>query len=987
MDGPPTLAFLRSRIAVVAIAVALSVVAASALYLYLTRPQPPTGQPPASTMPSQSSIPTASPSVGAPGSPTVTDAAAVEVLTVVATSPSSGDTGAAPRTAIEMSFNLPVDAAAAQSYFSVLPEVPGTFSPGRGPKDIVFTPSGTFGLGSSVNVVIRKGYASRNGYALEEDYAFSFGTALAQAQVVFEVGSQIARLHNVQSGHSATVTLQFGDAVPADTMLQTYRATSGDLLTALVHKADGTYLDRPIQTARMELLDRARARNGRTYTITQPDGIYLLLAANRQAQYGAMWLDVSRFGVILRQDDQKVVGAGIDLESGSTTPTFDITFYNLNRSVQPVLSGSFTGSGEFAATDPAHVDVAVATSAGEDVVIPLGISQTNADIKSRGDLSNEPQIFLTTDRAGYQQRDVVRFSGVVRLNNDQAYTVPAGMTVAVWSGYGADKPVSKHVAVAPDGTFQGTFRMPASAFNDDGTDSQLPLFAGTPVQEDEGISPFVTLVGALGDHDPKASITVGFDKTTYVARDEIVASLSAVDRQGNPLGGKRLHLRIYATGRAWQPSELDSFAVPSSWGLPISGARISLDSQGKATYTFSANVADKEADQEVTLVAEYGSGETAAIVSRTAIVYQADEEIYLLPSRTIYQPGETVIAPFVVETTAGDRAGAVPITYEFGHTEYKGSRMKTTVVATGTLTTGPDGVGVVRAAYSGPGGEVVLRVKGRDAAGNTFVDTRSLTITEDLVPYASIGATDSLVQLSAIPDRISYTVGETARITVASPAAMSAFVSLERGRIHRSEWVSLQRGENRLRYKVTADLAPGFTLTLSYFRDGSYFSEGLPISVNNANRMLTLAVTSDRATYSPGQVAHLTVAVTDSSGAPIAATLLVDAYDANISAHRLVDQPSIAGTFFTPTARATNSSSSLVGIGNWGGRCGMSGNANESAPTNPGGLVVWLPHLVTNAQGQATIDVPIERGAVRLVVYAHTSATLVGQAQLELSAP
>ena len=387
----------------VTFAAVLTITSAGALYVYLgsSQPQPVTQQPASSSVkPSSSSSPSAVPNVTEVGSQTVTNASAGEVLSVIATTPTSGGTGASPRTPIQLSFNLSVDPVAAQTYFSVLPAIEGTFSQGRTPQDIVFTPSGSFGRGSSVTVVLRKGYMSRDGYALEDDYTFSFKTALSRAQVVFQVGDQIARLHNVPSGRSVTVTLQFGDHVPADTVLETFRATSGELLTGFVHSANGSYRDRPIPTATMQSVARVRAVNGRSYTFTQPAGIYLVLAANSQAQYGAMWLDFSRFGVILRQDDQKIVGAGLDLTTGSTDPTFDITFYSLRNEVEPVLSGSFTGRGEFAARYPAPFEMAVATSAGEDVVIPLGIPQTNADIKVVRDLSEQPHIFLTTDRAG-----------------------------------------------------------------------------------------------------------------------------------------------------------------------------------------------------------------------------------------------------------------------------------------------------------------------------------------------------------------------------------------------------------------------------------------------------------------------------------------------------------------------------------------------------------------------------------------------------------
>jgi len=977
-DWASRLSFLRSRNALIAIVVALAVIAVGAGVFLLARPQ---SQPVAKATPLV--IASAAPSVAELGTQTVIKASTVQVLTVVASSPTSGSTGAAADTAIDLTFNLRVDPAGVPSFFSVLPTAPGTFSQGPTPKDVVFTPTKAFGLGVSVKVVVRKGYASRDGYALRDDYSFSFITALKPGQVVFQVGNQVARLHSVQSGHSVDVTLQFGDDVPADIELETFRATSSDLLSALVHDANGAYIDRPIATGAMHSVAKKKATNGGSYTITQPDGVYLLLAAGSQGQYGAMWLDVSKFGVLVRQDDQKIVVAGEDLTNGTTTATFDIAFFNLLNRVERVRNGSFTGTAAFPAAYPAPIDVAVATSGGEDLVIPLVAPQTNADIKVVGDLSKQPQIFLTTDRAGYQKGDTVRFAGLVRTSNDQAYTVPTTTTIAVWSGYGQNKLVSKAVQVDKYGTFRGSFAMPDGAFNSDGSDGQMTLNAGTLPQEASSTSPFFIVIAVLGNHTPQATIKVSFDKPTYLASDKIVAAVEGVDSTGKPLAAKSVRLTIYSNGHSSKPSELDGFAAASSWGVAVQNVTVSLDASGHATYTFRANVAQKAADQEVTLAATYGSGVGAAVDARTALVYQAAAEAFLLPSRSVYKPGDNVIAPFVVESTAGLRVGGAPLVYEFDKTDYAGDKATTTVVASGRVTADANGIGVVRTRYPGPVGDVLLRIRGKDAAGNAFEDAKPLTISGDPASLSSFAPSDSLIQLSVTSDKIAYAVGDTAHLTITSPAALSVFLSVERGRIHLSKWVSLAQGDTPLTLAISPDLAPGVTLTFSYFQNGSYVSEGLPISINNADRQLNLTMTTDQPTYTAGQTAHVTVSVTDSTGTPASVTLWADGYDASMSANKLVDQNSIAGAFLSPALRGTDGSSSLTGIGDWGGRCGAGGNVAEPAVTKPGHAAVWLTVLATN--GKATIDVPITRGSVRLTLFAMTSTTSLGQAQIDLS--
>src|SRR5260370_12850023 len=244
------------------------------------------------------------------------------------------------------------------------------------------------------------------------------------------------------------------------------------------------------------------------------------------------------------------------------------------------------------------------------------------------------------------------------------------------------------------------------------------------------------------------------------------------------------------------------------------------------------------------------------------------------------------------------------MSYEFDRTVYSGNTSTPRVVVAGTVTTDESGLGVVEATYNGPADGIVLKVKGNDAAGNTFQDTKWLTIATDVSGLVTFNGFDTLVQLGVTQDKIAYKVGDTANLTVTAPANENVLMSLERGRIHSYRWLALKAGDNPLSFNVTPDLAPGFSIIFSYFRNGAYVSEGLPIPIDNSERLLkvTIAkvtVAADKASYRPGSTALLTVTVTDSAGKPVAATLFADAYDAVMSSYKLVDKASIGSTFFT----------------------------------------------------------------------------------------
>jgi len=963
------------------------VVVGSGFGLYLVaRTHPPVPPPARNTA--------AAPSAQPIGAQSVAQTVQAVVLSVVKTTPGASATDIPLNASITLAFNLAMNPATVKNFLTVQasdsgqPNVAGTLKQGKAPQQVVFTPSATFDFGTSVNVDLRTGIQSRDGTKLNNDFSFAFTTILEPTSVDFG-----ARLLSAPAGHPLTVDIQVGSGSSAPLTIKTYKATANDLLAALVYSSkDGQYLDKPIVTKSMRLMDNAgtslRASGARTSTveaadsvvISEPAGIYVVMAMDGSRQAGVVWVDFSRYEILLRQDDQKVVVAGEDLITGATTPKFDIAFYNLMNAVHPKLSGSFTGTAEFPAKFPAGLDIAIATSGGEDVVVPISAPTTGAFIGVSTDLSTHPQIFLTTDRPAYKRGEVVKFGGAVRVSNDQSYTVGGGGKVEVWSWTGGT--TLAVATVAADGTFGGSFRVPAGAFNPDGTDGQLTVFASAfgANHADPNLLKTSANIVTLGAHAPTSVITVKLDKVSYVASDTVVASITAVNLKGKPLAGQTVNITVYAAQDTVQPVEMDTFPSPTTWGQPVlENVKVRLDATGHAKYSMKASAALKAVDQEITVAVTSGSGKATAVGAATAIVYQATDEVFLLDSRSSYQTGDAygVVAHFVVENRGGARVAGLPMAFELDRTDYQGDNSVTTVVGTGVVTTNSEGLGTIRTTYTGPPASLVLRIAGKDPSGDVFEVDGGL----DFQP----GPAGSDFGITA--DKIAYNVGDTANLTVTSGSAVSGLLSLERGRVHQYRWLQLTKGDNLLAVAVTPDLAPGFTVVFSYFQNGVYNSNDFTVYVNNSSRLLKVAVAADQPTYAKGQTAHLTVAITDSTGAPVAATLLADGYDARMSAYELV-QVSIAGAFLTPSPLSTNGTSSLASIGNFGGGgCGGGQNIVLGSPY-AGRTAVWLTNLATDSAGHATIDVPIvQSGPIRLVVFAGSATSSWGQAEIDLNVP
>ena len=937
------------------------------------------------------------PSVAPAGSRAVATPKQAVNLTVVRTVPADGSSANATDTPITVDFNLPVDATSAASFLRVFTtgamapagsSLQGTVTEGAAPEEIVFKPAARFGVNVTVVASVLNGLQAIDGSPLSGDFSVRFTTVPGPRTVTFLNNDEFVRLVNAPSGRPVNLSIQTGDGLSDSVVLKTYKATAQDLLNAFVFSTSG-YADAAVNTSAMTPVENdgttitasgarfSHVQNGVGATVNQPDGLYVVVAADASGQYGAVWINFSRYALMVRQDDQRVVVAGEDLTTGDATAQFAVTFYSLRDGVQAKASTTFTGAADLPSKFPSAFDLAVVQVGGEIAVVPIAAPETNADVRITGDLSQQLKGFITTDRLAYQKGDTVRFAGAVRLSNDQVYALGA-QKVNVWAPSTGTTLVQ--VAVAADGTFSGSFAIPAAAFNADGSDNTFGIMADSP-STDPGFAFLLsasTTVVAAGPHSPSATVTVALDKATYAASDTIAATVTGP-------ASATVNVSIYASLHTVQPAEGDSFVSTTSWGDAIkTNVPVKLDATGHATYSFKANVAQKAADEEITVAATYGTGAAQAVGAHTAVVFQAADEVFLLPLRVSYRTGDTVVAPFVVEARDGTRVPNASLAFELDSTDYSGSTAITKVVGSGNVTTDANGLGVVRTAMAIESGQITLRVRGKDAAGNVFEEDVALAVNVPLTSSYSGVETNARLDIGA--DKVAYAPGDSAVLTVTSPSAETALLSLERGRVHTYRLVKLAKGDNTVHVDVTPDLAPAFNAVFSYFQGGDYTSQAYPVSVSTASRVLKVKLTTDVGSYTKGQTAHVTIAVTDAGGAAVPASALVDGYDAQMAALKLVDKDSIAGAFFTPNRLTTNASSSLTAIGTYGGRCGGGYFGGTPDPTFAGQAVVWSPDLAVDATGHATVDVPLAT-SVRLVVFVGSKDSGFGQAEIDINVP
>ena len=168
------------------------------------------------------------------------------------------------------------------------------------------------------------------------------------------------------------------------------------------------------------------------------------------------------------------------------------------------------------------------------------------------------------------------------------------------------------------------------------------------------------------------------------------------------------------------------------------------------------------------------------------------------------------------------------------------------------------------------GGPYVLRVFGKDRFGNVIVADLVLTIS---------GKADEM-KLRLLADRLTYKVGESARVTLHSRVpAGPALIAWEADRVIRYRIAELKEGDNPLTWAVEGPQFPNFTLTAARMSAGRFDEARMDVRVE---RDLRVSVTPKRPTVGPGEEVEVEVTTADQLGRPVAAELSLALVDLSL---------------------------------------------------------------------------------------------------------
>ena len=775
-----------------------------------------------------------------------------------------------------------------------------------------------------------------------------------------------------------------------------------------------------------------------------PQGFYFLTLG---AWQNDTYIDYNRLVVVadsnisLKTSPTEALAWLTDLESGAPISGNSVTFYEGN--FQTLATGVTDANGL------AHVNLPVSEAiydarfalvdGGQHFAVASsewGSGVSPYDFGIWGNyytIPNQPTTYVYTDRPLYRPGHPVSFKGIVRLNDDLAYSLPHqnSVTVEIFN-YDYELIYEKDLPLSGFGTFSGELLLDENASL--GEYEIRVRFAGA---EDE--------IGRVNFsvaeyRKPEFQVGVVANHPDALPGEEFTFTAQADYFSGGVVADADVFWTLAASPYTFEPSgELSRYSFDDlerdiyyydPYGSAAHAEIISSDvtvtnANGEAIFTVPAELSEDGNGQRFTLEATITDLAGNVVSSRaSANVHQSSIYVGVRPqgylgTANVSQTFELVAANWDEETVPNQsvdvtiverRWNSIQVQEADGSVHWESSVEEIPVDTFKNVETDAHGYASVN--FTPPNGGVFKAIATtRDSAGNKAIASAYMWVAgSGYIPWRQ---TDDR-SLNLITDKDTYTPGETAEILITSPfqEAAYALVTVERGHIREKEVIHLTSNSTTYRLPITAEMAPNAYISVSIIKGAA--SDGIPdfrtgmteIQVDSDQKALNVEINIDKEESGPGDQVTYTVHTSDNEGKPVSAEVSLALTD--LATLTLADPNSapILDFFYNPQSLGVRTSIPLnyniehyneqiqeqmalgMGMGSGGGGYGKGIDAygvldlRENFPDT----AYWAADVITDANGSATVTITLPDNLTtwRMDGRAVTVDTRVGQTTIDL---
>jgi uncharacterized protein YfaS (alpha-2-macroglobulin family) len=744
----------------------------------------------------------------------------------------------------------------------------------------------------------------------------------------------------------------------------------------------------------------------------QPGLYFLRLNVPQGYGYdGTIVLPVSHYQTTFKLSPTEVLVWAVDLRTNAVAAGLPVAVYNeygiLRASGVTDTDGIFRGDIP-ARSDPYATFIAILGQPGQDnfglasSYWSDGISPWDFNLST--DFSGPSvRAYLYTDRPIYRPGDTVYFRGIIRQGFNGRYSMPdlSSYTLMVSDAIGQQL-TSFDLPLSGFGTIHGQFLIPETAQPGD-------FMIG-----DAAGSSFVSFL-VTEYRKPEINLQVLPQSSEILSGDAIGATVNARYFFDAPAGNQNVHWALYETSAYFSlPGGYQVGPVNTNWlnvfnypymeygfGSLVAEGDAQTNAEGLATLEIPTEV--QPGRQHYTLEVTLTDASGLPVSTRTDVYTNpADYYIGILPDAWSGAAGAESGFSVLTVDWQGNPSPARSLTAIFQRVEYQRIDPPAdqpyefptyepvyTQIASTDFVTGADGT--ARLGFTPPApGTYQLDVQG----DNTLTQVTLWVAGEGHAVWPNLPNQ----RLRLTTDQESYLPGDTAQVFIPNPfdSSATALLTVERGEIMRTQVITLDPGGRNVALALTAEDAPNVyvAVTLVGQSNGSPdFRQGyVELTVAVVQEHLNVVVTSQPERSGPGEPITLTIRVSDSTGTPVEGEFSVAVVDLAVLALAQPNAPDILSAFYGPQPLGVRTGLSLAawgqrmrfmpgGMGGGGGE-GVSPVVRERFPDT----AFWEAQIVTDAQGEATLSVPLPDSLTtwQVLVRGLNAETWVGEAQINI---
>ena len=632
----------------------------------------------------------------------------------------------------------------------------------------------------------------------------------------------------------------------------------------------------------------------------------------------------------------------------------------------------------------------------------------------------KPTSYIYTDRPIYRPGQPVSFKGILRLNDDLIYDLPAFETVTVQIQSYDEMVYDETLSLSEFGSFSAQFMLDEEATLGNYRIQVIDVGGG-------GIGSGYFDVAEY--RKPTFQVNVEAAETDVLAGDTIDLTVDAQFFSGGSVVNGDVEWSVYASDYIFRAGgNLNRFSFYSderdggydeygyyNGNTFIASGSGQTDSNGRFTVEIPAELSDESGSRRFTIEATVTdiadnavSGRTNVIVHRSLVypgikssryVGRVEKEVTFDIALVDWTENSVPNQPVQIEIVER-RWYSVQEENDEGETIWRSTVEEIPVYET-DLTVNNQGRGT--AVFTpATGGVYRAYMTAQDDQGNTAVSSTYVWISDrDYIPWRRLN--DHSFEL--IADADNYKPGETAEILIASPfqGDAHALITVERGHIKQHEVIQLTTNSTIYQLPITGNMAPNVFVSVMVIKGvdetnpSPDFKVGMTqFTVEREEQELTVEIAPDRTEAGPGDEVTYTVHVRDFNGRPVDAEVSLALADLAALTIAEANARPILDYFYSERLLSVNTALLLTRLmdgfnqeledqikGGGGGGDGFGVlTIREDFPDT----AFWEGQLQTGSDGEAsvTITLPDNLTTWRMDARAVTLDTKVGQATADI---